>query len=479
MRQLGTRALLVLALSLSGTLLAAQRAHSGRFDPTTGGLVQPGITIPFPAAGVGGEVIGYTTDAAFPHELQLTDLACASADLLSDGHTLVPVDALAPGSLDGIDRLVVGLAEHGIAAVTPAQVDVIEEFVRAGGKLVFLGENNTSFLRSNRAIGGRFGMIYSFPDPGQVVLTHVNSHPITDGPFGKVSLVSGTINAPAGFGSIAEAGPNASSLVDFDNGYSATVVIEPNALAPGSGVVVAFSELNIFLQNYFDGDNRALWRNTFVYGGRYLVPFETEDDYTTALVNGQDLATPQEFGRLFSLSSSGPNAGAAIFDSTPLGPNAPSQDRDLLVGLGNLLILQNSQAAGQGLPGIFDRPNDDQDGGTLTFDFPAPVEPESLVLVDIDAGNEQASEVTLFDVAGGTRVYSVPPRWTEDRLQDGPPGWRRLGLNRLDPQPGFLSTATVSESPGFDPRNVLRIEVHLGSSGAVDDLAFVRFCGPH
>ena len=115
-------------------------------------------------------------------------------------------------------------------------------------------------------------------------------------------------------------------------------------------------------------------RNAFAYGGRYLMPFETEDDYVTPLVNGQDLATPHEFGRLFS--SSGANAGAAIFDSTPLGPNDPSQDRDLLVGLGNLLILQNSQAAGQSVPGVFDHPNDfpdlvvyDDEGKPLTVKY--------------------------------------------------------------------------------------------------------------
>jgi len=479
--QLGHRGiLLVVALSLSGALLGAQRARPARFDPTTGRLARPRPKVPLPEVSPGGgEVIGYTTDAAFPHHYELPVLGNASADLVNDGHTLVPVDTISLGALAGIDRLVVGLSEVGNVTISPHQVDVLEDYVLAGGKLVFIGEHNLGWMASNVAIGGRFGATYSLPDPGQVVLTGVNPHPITDGPFGSVAVFDGSENAPVGFGSMTSPGPYASSLIDFDNGYSAMAVIEPNTLGPGSGVVVLFTDVNTFLENYFDGDNRALWRNTFVYGGRYVMPFQTEDDYTSALVNGQDLATPQEFGRLFSLSSSGANAGAAIFDSTPLGPNDPSQDRDLLVGLGNLLILQNSQAAGQGVPGVFDRPNDDQDGGTLTFDFPDPVEPESVVLVDIDAGNEQASAVTLTDVAGATRVFTVPPRWTEDLLLDGPPGWRRLDLTTLDPQPGFLSTATASESAGFDRRNVIRIDVHLGSSGAVDDLTFVRFCGPH
>ena len=36
------------------------------------------------------------------------------------------------------------------------------------------------------------------------------------------------------------------------------MVIEPDELAPGSGLVVAFGDVNIFRENYRDGDNRAL-----------------------------------------------------------------------------------------------------------------------------------------------------------------------------------------------------------------------------
>jgi len=64
---------------------------------------------------------------------------------------------------------------------------------------------------------------------------------------------------------------------------------------------------------------------------RITLDFQVEDDFTTPLVNGQDISTPAEFGALVSITSTGMNAGAAIFDSTPAGPNDPSQDRDLLV----------------------------------------------------------------------------------------------------------------------------------------------------
>jgi len=198
--------------------------------------------------------------------------------------------------------------------------------------------------------------------------------------------------------------------------------------------------------------------------------FDTEDDFATPLVNGQALSSPPHFGRLVSISSIGPNAGAAIFDASPGGPNDPGQDLDLLVGRGNVVILQDPQASTQGMPGVFDRPNDAQGGGDLVFSFAAPLRPLSLVLIDIDAGTSQASSVRMTDAAGRERTYLVPPRWTEDLLLDGPTGWRTLDLQSLAPQPGFQSIATATQSPGFDPASVVRLTVHLGSSGAVDDL---------
>jgi len=209
----------------------------------------------------------------------------------------------------------------------------------------------------------------------------------------------------------------------------------------------------------------ALW------GGRSVcVGFETEDDFETPLVNGQAIDAG-EFGRLFTLSGAGPNAGAAIFDSTPGGPNDPSQDPDLLAGTGNVLILQTDAARSQTVPGIFDRPNDDENGGVLTFAFTAPVRLVDLALLDIDDGSDEATYVIQVDGAGRRRTQTVPPGWTGD-LRTGAPGRLRLALSHLNPQPGHASTVTAVEDPGFAPDQVVSLEVWLGSSGAVDDLCF-------
>jgi len=220
----------------------------------------------------------------------------------------------------------------------------------------------------------------------------------------------------------------------------------------------------------WDGGNHgAVW--LLGLDGIARAGFERGDDPAHApLENGRSLVARPAFTRAFTLAASGANLGPALFDSTPVGPNDPSQDRDLLVAKGHVLILQNSQAPTQSLPGIFDRPNDDQDGGRIVFHFPAPARALALDLVDVDLGSQQLVQVVLVDAAGRTRSYHVPGGFTEDLLLHGAPAWRTLDLETLTPQPGFAATATAAEEPGFDAAAVLRIEVELGSSGALDEL---------
>ncbi|MEE9293886.1 MAG: hypothetical protein V3W34_02830, partial [Phycisphaerae bacterium] len=204
--------------------------------------------------------------------------------------------------------------------------------------------------------------------------------------------------------------------------------------------------------------------------------FETQDDFVTLLVNGQDISTPPEFGALVAISDAGAgHAGAAIFDSTPCagGPNCGAGDPDLLVGLGNILILQNSALTTQTVPGIFDTPNDDPGGGTLVFDFLVPnVKMISVDLVDINGGG--SSVIVLTDGGGKTRTYSVPDNWTKDISASGPDGFDTLDLTTLAPQLGEGgATATASEDAGFDATDAVKLTVAFGGSGAMDNLQFV------
>jgi len=205
----------------------------------------------------------------------------------------------------------------------------------------------------------------------------------------------------------------------------------------------------------------------------YTLDFENEDDFATPLANGQHIAAPDEFGRMVVVSAAGANLGPATFDSTPGGPNDPSLNSDMLVGHGNLLLLQSDLYPRQDAPGLFRQPTDDPDGGDLIFDFLAPVDPRSLLLADINPPPNRGASVTLTDENGLTRVYAIDPGWTGTYGNAGP--WR-LDLSTLKPQPGNGTPrwARATEDAGFLQARVERIVVHLTGYGAIDELVFCR-----
>jgi len=207
-------------------------------------------------------------------------------------------------------------------------------------------------------------------------------------------------------------------------------------------------------------------------GECFTFEFETEDDLVTPLGNGQSITTPPEFGLLLRISSSGPNLGVTTFDSTPGGPNGGTADTDMLIDKGNILMLQDSTLPAQSVPGFFDTPLDDPDGGDFVFEFTSPAQPTRIALIDLDPPPNGGASVILSDENGATRTYTVPPGWTGSFLSV--PGWKTLDLTTLANQvgnaPGFR-LATASETPGYLSNRVVGMVVHLPGFGAVDDLS--------
>lgn len=212
-------------------------------------------------------------------------------------------------------------------------------------------------------------------------------------------------------------------------------------------------------------------------GVAHLIDFETEDDFVTPLVNGQSVASPDEFGNLFNVSASGNNLGAAIFDTSFGGPNDGGGDTDLIVGLGNVLILQSNDSPDQTVSDIFDTPNDSAQGGMITFDFLAPTMLMHVDLVDIDGSVDV--NIVITDGNGFTRSYYVEPEWTFDIEADGPNGYDTLDLTSIAAQQGEGGAfATGSEDAGFDANNVVSMSFEFSGSAAVDNLAFVTIPAP-
>lgn len=208
------------------------------------------------------------------------------------------------------------------------------------------------------------------------------------------------------------------------------------------------------------------------YGPRPAAP-ELTGPRLDDLANGQEVTSALRFENSVEIEGLTANGlGAAVFDSSPGGPNAWSSDPDLLVDRGNVLILQERPL--QNLPGIYDFPDDARAGGDLHFRFlPFGARLASLDLIDICPLPGEGATVSLFDVDDNRARYSIPAGWTEDVSVDGPPGYRTLDLTTSAPQPGFLSTATALVDAAFDPALVTRMAVHLEGSGAVDDLTYL------
>lgn len=192
-----------------------------------------------------------------------------------------------------------------------------------------------------------------------------------------------------------------------------------------------------------------------------------------------------EFGTKVAITSTvtgGGNGhlGATIFDSDP-PVSAP--DPDLEVNLGNILILQadeNPATAPLGTGLKYVTPNDEatnNDRGEIVFDFLAhPVKPLSIDIIDIDGG--ASAIVTLVDVDGDTRKFSVPKNWTSDINAGGTIGFNTLKLDTLAPQAAAADAtggpATHTGDVGaFDLHKVEQIRVEIFGSGAIDNLAYV------
>jgi len=190
-----------------------------------------------------------------------------------------------------------------------------------------------------------------------------------------------------------------------------------------------------------------------------------------SLGNGQKISG-FEVSPLVSISDSGANSGAAIFDSADPGPNSGGGDADLLVNEGKLLILQNNDLdddfAGSD---FFEVPDDDADGGTISFNFVNPVTVTNIDLVDID--NAAATTVVLTDSANLTRTYSVPDFWTGETPNTV--GFAALDLTTLAAQPaiGGGGDATVVQDGGFDAEDVVQMDVIFTGSAAVNNVVFV------
>lgn len=175
------------------------------------------------------------------------------------------VSQLSAAGLAGADIVVVASSLDNATIITPlsqAEQDALGGFVASGGCAVIFAENG-GFEVGNESLIDPFGLdasglIVGFLD---IPVSDPAASPVTDGPFGVVTAVR--TNYPGGFDQL---GPYATGFAPSELG-PVLAVIEPGAVASGSGPVVLYAEVTGFAgppnpAGRFS-ENEVLWLNTF------------------------------------------------------------------------------------------------------------------------------------------------------------------------------------------------------------------------
>jgi hypothetical protein len=175
---------------------------------------------------------------------------------------------LAATNLANVDILIIGTAATITNDINPLSTEeqaALLDFVKTGGAAVLFTDNNSfsAFAyAANTGFLAPFGMGSDGALVGEVpaVVPTPSQHPLTRGPFGSVSRFTEFVP-----GAITNLGPYAISLATNFAG-TALAVIDPGVIVPGSGPVVAFSDISGFwdTDGYFPG-NATLFLNVIDY----------------------------------------------------------------------------------------------------------------------------------------------------------------------------------------------------------------------
>ena len=174
---------------------------------------------------------------------------------------LVESPALTSEFLAGVDVLLVSSVRTTGDAISPlddAEKAALLAFVEDGGA-AFILTDAQGFAQANASLLSPLGLtstgsISDTVTPGE--------HPIWNGPFGQVDTVD--VLSSAWFNDL---GP-ADALGTIPGGDVPLAVIEPGAIAPGSGPVVLTADTSLFFDMFIDADAETFALNAL----DYLVP---------------------------------------------------------------------------------------------------------------------------------------------------------------------------------------------------------------
>ena len=193
--------------------------------------------------------------------------------------TITSTDTLTPSYLSTVDVLIVTSIRQPATVAFPVTLSAAEQsalfdFVSNGGSALIFTENdsfnvnadagNESFLDPFGLDSSGTGSSPAYPSSVHNPTVTNPTHPIVDNTFGFGAVTTPLFFA---FGSFNNLGPNANELAHIGGPLNAPgiAVIERNALAPGSGAVILFSDTSPFFGNYVNAHNSQLLLSSIAY----------------------------------------------------------------------------------------------------------------------------------------------------------------------------------------------------------------------
>lgn len=219
----------VLAISLLSTMHASAT--------TVGTFGAPRVTTANPLTGTVTPELGATFASHFPDA------------------NVVTSPTLTPDFLSGVDCLVIATAKAFDVSITPLSAQeqtALYDFVLDGGNALLITEGLANlYLPAAQSIASVFGV--SVVDDGlagiQPALPVAPLHPIVSGPFGVQNYL-----AVYGSGAFVDLGPYASPLFSLTaTSLPVALVIEADAIAPGSGRVIMVADTHLYLGDAIGG----------------------------------------------------------------------------------------------------------------------------------------------------------------------------------------------------------------------------------
>ncbi len=283
-------------------------------------------------------------------------------------------DLTTPGFLSSVDVLWLNSVFNNTTATSPlssAEQTALLNFVKAGGRAFIFGESSafddSSLLAPFGAstVGALVGL--------QESLVTNTTDPLTNGPFGVISVLQG--NYAGTFAPLAIATP----LAAWGNGGPSVEVLQPDVLSVGSGRVVLLSDVNFYADQLGVADNSKLLLNALSVT-RTPAPHLTfvgtsgETHTLTVKING-DLANEADESLHVLLSNVVGNADVAILDGDGLG-----------------VILNDD---GNGAPPVIT-----SNGGGFTGNLSV-TENTTAVLTTVTATDATPSDVLTYSITGG------------------------------------------------------------------------------